>query len=98
MGKFGDNVLTTDGDHWARQRKVVAGVINERISKAVFHESIRQSTGLLHELDSTNEKEVGTYRLFDMAKKITIHVLSGAGMVFSPGYNPSVKHALSCLT
>ena len=80
MGKFGDNLLTTNGSRWARQRKIVAGVINERISKSVFNESVRQSQGMLEELDSTSEKEVGTTRLFDMAKKITIHVLSGAGM------------------
>lgn len=80
MGKFGNNVLTSDGDRWVRQRKVVASVINERISKSVFHESIKQSQGLLQELDSTEEKNIGTNRLFDMAKKITIHVLSGAGM------------------
>lgn len=79
MGKFGHNLLTTNGDRWARQRKIIAGVINERISKSVFNESIRQSEGLLRELDSTGESDAGTHRLFDMAKKITIHVLSGAG-------------------
>lgn len=91
MGKFGDNVLTTNGNRWARQRKVIAGVINERISKAVFHESIRQSDGLLEELDSTDEKYVGTFRLFDMAKKITIHVLSGAGMGASVPWQDSTN-------
>ena len=90
MGKFGHNVLTTNGDRWARQRKIVAGVINERISKSVFDESIRQSNGLLRELESTTEKDVGTYRLFDMAKKITIHVLSGAGMGASVPWEDSM--------
>lgn len=90
MGKFGNNVLTSDGERWARQRKVVAGVINERISKSVFNESIRQSQGLLNELDSSPEKDVGTIRLFDMAKKITIHVLSGAGMGASVPWEDSL--------
>ncbi|KMU74305.1 hypothetical protein CISG_04654 [Coccidioides immitis RMSCC 3703] len=51
MSKFGSNVLTTSGAVWARQRKIIASVINEKISGVVFDES-----------------------------KITIHVLSRAGM------------------
>ncbi|KAF4625603.1 hypothetical protein G7Y89_g12562 [Cudoniella acicularis] len=79
MGRFGQNVLTSDGDSWARQRKVVASVINERISKTVFNESIHQTKGLLGEvLGHGNTGE--TNRIFDMMKKITVNVLSGAGM------------------
>ena len=82
MGKFGHNVLTTDGDRWARQRKIVASVINERISKAVFSESVRQTLGLLDEVFARagGDESAETNELCDMAKKITIHVLSGAGM------------------
>ena len=79
MGKFGSNVITSDGDSWSRQRKVVAGALNERISRTVFNESIHQTEGLLDEVlghDGMGE----TNRLFDMMKKITINVLSGAGM------------------
>jgi cytochrome P450 len=79
MARFGQNVLTSDGDSWSRQRKVVAGVINERISKTVFNESIHQTSGLLDEVLG-NEKAAETNRIFDMMKKITINVLSGAGM------------------
>jgi cytochrome P450 len=79
MGRFGQNVLTSDGDSWSRQRKAVASVINERISKTVFNESIHQTKGLLDEvLGHGNMAE--TNRIFDMMKKITINVLSGAGM------------------
>jgi cytochrome P450 len=82
MGKFGQNVLTSDGESWTRQRKVVASVINERISKTVFSESIQQTDGLLNEvLGNGNAGE--TNRMFDMMKKITINVLSGAGMGMS---------------
>lgn len=80
MAKFGHNVLTSNGDRWARQKKVVASVINERISKAVFNESIRQTHGLIDEVHNVAAEEAGTNKLFDMIKKITIHVLSGAGM------------------
>ena len=81
MGKFGHNLLISNGDRWARQRKIVAGVINERISKAVFTESVRQAEGLLNEVNETADNGAAeTNKLFDMSKKITIHVLSGAGM------------------
>lgn len=82
MGVFGSNIITSDGDHWARQRKVVATVINERISKAVFNESIAQTQGLLEELAAqcTPEGTTETNQLFNMAKKVAINVLSAAGM------------------
>lgn len=84
MNKFGANVLTSSGDAWARQRKVVAGVINERISKAVFQESLRQTDGLVNEVlggaGAGGDDAGETTRVFDMLKKITINVLSGAGM------------------
>lgn len=79
MSKFGHNVLTSTGTSWSRQRKIVASVINERISKTVFDESIQQTDGLLGEVlgqGATGE----TTRIFDMIKKVTINVLSGAGM------------------
>lgn len=81
MGKFGDNVLTSNGERWSKQRKVIASVINERISKAVFNETMRQTDGLLGEVyDHADGKSSDTNQLFNMMKKITIHVLSGAGM------------------
>lgn len=60
----------------------MAGAINERVSKAVFDESARQTTGLLDEVMSAADLNgaAETSKLFDMAKKITIHVLSGAGL------------------
>jgi len=81
IGRFGGNVLSANDESWAKQRKVVASVINERISKTVFNESIVQTEGLLAEVyDKADGKSSDTNQLFDMMKKITIHVLSGAGM------------------
>ncbi|KAH8810899.1 cytochrome P450 [Xylogone sp. PMI_703] len=79
MARFGQNLLTSNGDSWSRQRRVVASVINERISKTVFNESIHQTQGLLDEVVGHDNKGE-TNRIFDMMKKITINVLSGAGM------------------
>jgi cytochrome P450 len=108
MGRFGPNVLISDGDAWARQRKVVASVINERISKTVFNESIHQTKGLVEEvLGDGNAAE--TNRIFDMMKKITINVLSGAGMGTkvdwkddttekpSPGFRMNYIEAVKCI-
>lgn len=88
MSRFGHNVVSTDGDRWARQRKIVASVINERISRVVFNESIRQTDGLLKEVNETaTGGVVETNKLFDMAKKVTIHVLNRAGMGTSVSWN-----------
>ncbi|KAJ5791569.1 uncharacterized protein N7518_008580 [Penicillium psychrosexuale] len=84
LGQFGHNVLTTNGERWAKQRKVVASVINERISKTIFDATICQTTGMLDELllIGTDRERVSaeSTKMFDMIKKITIHVLSEAGM------------------
>ena len=82
MARFGHNLLTSNGDRWARQRKVVAGVINERISKATFNESIRQTEGMLGEVNAgaPRDSAAETSHMFSMLKKITINVLGGAGM------------------
>ncbi|RYP46895.1 hypothetical protein DL769_011362 [Monosporascus sp. CRB-8-3] len=84
MGVFGHNVLTDNGDRWAKQRKIVASVINERISKTVFDESVRQTRGMISEIFAVGTQDratsAGSNKMFDMLKKVTIHVLSGAGL------------------
>ncbi|KAK2750849.1 cytochrome P450 CYP13A3 [Colletotrichum kahawae] len=85
LGHFGHNVLTTNGERWARQRKVVASVINDRISKAIFDSAMRQTSGMLEEILFTDSKEktsslAQSSAIFDMIKRVTIHVLSEAGM------------------
>ena len=85
LGQYGSNVLTTNGDKWARHRKIVTSVIDERILREVFEESIRQTFGPLDEILLTgqgepelNSKE--TPFLFDWLKWVTIHVLLGTSM------------------
>ncbi|TKA66445.1 hypothetical protein B0A55_10006 [Friedmanniomyces simplex] len=83
IARFGHNVLSTNGDRWARQRRIIASVINERISKAVFTESVRQTEGLVEAVfraASGSPETVETTKLFDMTKEIAINVLSGATM------------------
>ncbi|KAJ5977572.1 hypothetical protein N7501_000914 [Penicillium viridicatum] len=82
--QFGHNVFTTNGARWAKQRKVVASVINERISKTVFDATVCQTTGMLDELllvaSEKKKSFVESNELFDMIRRVTIHVLSEAGM------------------
>ena len=42
MRIFGDNLITSDGEHWARQRKLIASNINEKISDTVFQGKSRR--------------------------------------------------------
>jgi cytochrome P450 len=79
LNKFGTNLLTSNGEDWSRQRKIIASAINERISKTVFEESVEQTRGLLEEIVG-DQQSAETTRMFDAMKKITINVLSGAGM------------------
>ncbi|KAK3679893.1 hypothetical protein LTR78_000270 [Recurvomyces mirabilis] len=87
LARFGHSLLTSNGEKWAKQRKIVAGVINERVSKAVFAESIQQTDGLLREVCSVSDHGTETTKLFDMMKKITMNVLSGATMRRSVPFN-----------
>lgn len=83
LGRFGPNVLTTNGDQWARHRKIVASVINERISKAVFEHSLRHSHDILSQVLPTPSDKAGstdTTLLFDLLTKITLNVLIGTGL------------------
>lgn len=83
LERFGQSVLTSDGAVWQRHRKVVASVINERISKAVWDESIKQARGILEEVYQKSGQDgnfAETNSMPDSLRKLTIHVLSGAGM------------------
>ena len=75
MRIFGDNLITSDGEHWGRQRKLIASNINEKISDTVFQESVRQTREMLAVYGSgepTDEYAEGL-------KGIAINVLGVAG-------------------
>lgn len=63
----------------------MAGTITERISKAVWQESVVQTESMIEEVfrgagENSVGKKAETKRVFDYMKKITINVLSGVGM------------------
>ena len=76
MGKFGPNLLTTGGPEWARQRKVIASNINEKISAAVWAESLTQAEQMMDHIaangGATNDSAAGM-------KSVAINVLGAAG-------------------
>ncbi|KAI0402887.1 cytochrome P450 [Xylaria palmicola] len=83
LGQYGPNVMTTNGDVWARHRRIVTSVIDDRILRTAFDDSIRQTSGLLDEIFSTstsNSEWAETRLIFDMIKKVTIYVLFNASM------------------
>ncbi|GKT86483.1 cytochrome P450 [Colletotrichum tofieldiae] len=46
MSFLGMNVLTSNGESWSRQRRIVAPALNERISPDVWKETAEQATSL----------------------------------------------------
>lgn len=90
LGQFGPNVMTTNGAIWARHRRIVSSVIDERISKTVFEVSVRQSLELLDELFADSQEDSSsaeTLDLLNMLKKLTIHVLIASGMSQQVSWN-----------
>lgn len=88
----------------------MAGTITEKISKAVWQESVVQTESMIEEVFRGKENEgaenkAETKRMFDYMKKITINVLSGVGMGESievsgsfllPSPSKKVTHTDSC--
>ncbi|KAK6361118.1 hypothetical protein TWF730_004865 [Orbilia blumenaviensis] len=96
LNRFGPNVLSTDGEVWARHRKIVASTLNEKISKIVFDQSINLAEGMISEIFEKSEPSsdcAETNCIFDLIKKLTITVLVNAGMGGNQAWkDPTVKN------
>lgn len=77
MRVFGENLVTSDGESWSRQRKLIAPNINEKISKTVFQESCRQTREMMDHYANTSEGV--TDDTLNGLKTIAINVLATAG-------------------
>lgn len=80
-GRFGPSIIGADGEDWQRQRKVIAPIINERISAAVWGEGIEQAMEMLRNFtkDSKNGGFAGTTdRSIEGLRNIAINVLGAA--------------------
>lgn len=78
MNLFGANVLTSEGEAWQRQRRVIAPIINERISKSVWDESVEQASEMAASYAHSSDKEVGgqTDDTIEGLRRIAINVLA----------------------
>jgi cytochrome P450 len=77
MDIFGPSLLTSNGETWARQRKLIAPNVNEKISGLVFGESIRQAREMLSAY--MEDWQGVTDDTMRGCKKIAINVLGLAG-------------------
>jgi cytochrome P450 len=77
MRIFGDNLITSDGEHWSRQRRLVASNVNEKISGLVWGEA-RTQTGEMLEYYA-KEKGGVTDEFGEGLKIIAINILGVAG-------------------
>ncbi|KIW92230.1 uncharacterized protein Z519_07214 [Cladophialophora bantiana CBS 173.52] len=78
---FGPSLITSDGENWARQRRLIAPNINEKISGLVFGESCRQAREMLASyMDDLRGVTDDTMRGM---KQIAINVLGTAGFGIS---------------
>jgi cytochrome P450 len=77
MNIFGPNLLTSEGETWARQRKLIAPNVNEKISKLVFGESVQQAQQMLSSyMDDLRGVTDDTMKGM---KRVAINVLAVAG-------------------
>ena len=89
MRIFGDNLITSDGEHWARQRKLIAANINEKISDTVFQESRKQALQMMDVYSTENDGVTNTYA--EGLKGIAINVLGVAGYGMSRSWKQSLE-------
>ncbi|EXF83633.1 hypothetical protein CFIO01_00775 [Colletotrichum fioriniae PJ7] len=54
MGFLGSNILTSNGESWSRQRRVVAPVLNERISPEVYKATAKQAESFVNDILSSS--------------------------------------------
>ncbi|OQO02239.1 hypothetical protein B0A48_11793 [Cryoendolithus antarcticus] len=63
------------------QRKIITSVINERVSKVIFGESLKHTSSMMGEVfDKADGNAAESTEVFNMMKKITINVLAGGAM------------------
>ncbi|RDI83693.1 hypothetical protein Vi05172_g6265 [Venturia inaequalis] len=77
MEALGPNIITSDGDAWARQRRLIAPNLNERISEVVWTESTTQAATMAHHLLSQPKGETNT--TLEGLRSIALNVLGQAG-------------------
>jgi cytochrome P450 len=89
MGIFGPNLITQNGDDWQRSRKIVAPLLNERISDLVWKESSKQANDMVDHFLATAQGK--TDETLGGLRSIAIHVLGSAGYGVSQPWKEEVQ-------
>ena len=93
IGRFGPNVLVADGEDWQRQRRIIAPIVNERISGVVWDESRAQARQMLAYFAGRPNGE--TDRAIIGARTIAMNVLGSAGYGTPARWTPDGEKGLS---
>ena len=75
-------MLSSEGDEWKRQRKIIAPAFSEKSNALVWKESLRQTTGMLKFWSNLDGNSVEFMKVKDTAPHthvMALHVISGAG-------------------
>ncbi|KAE9378960.1 cytochrome P450 [Stipitochalara longipes BDJ] len=78
LNLFGTNVVTLNGDDWARHRRITTPPFNERNSNNVWKESLAQATGMLQTW--TSQGEDGVTKTAGDTMTLALHVLIAGGL------------------
>jgi hypothetical protein len=79
---YGPSVITTEGDHWKRQKKILAPAFSEKSNALVWEESLKQGEGLIRTWAAVAGNDISCMAVNDTAPNMTavaLHVISGAG-------------------
>ena len=99
-------MIQVEGDTWQRHRKLTAPSFNERTSRSVWNEAIRQTQDMLQSWVRLGDS--GTTETVGDTKLMALHVLTSAGFGMSfpysegmqslrPGYSMTYRDALQLI-
>ncbi|KAI9844472.1 MAG: hypothetical protein M1837_005554 [Sclerophora amabilis] len=74
---LGPNLVTVEGEEWQRHKKITVPPFNERNSKLVWKESLRQAQDMLSWW--TGHGKTGVSTIVDDTMKLALHVITCAG-------------------
>ena len=79
-GIFGPQIIGANGEDWQRQRKIIAPILNERISLTVWNESVRQAEEMVNHFmkESFGNTQSATDKSIKGLRRIAINVLGAS--------------------
>ena len=84
-----DKVIQVEGDTWQRHRKLTAPSFNERTSRSVWNEAVRQTQDMLQSWVKLGD--AGTKETVGDTKLMALHVLTSAGFGMSFRYSEGMQ-------